>query len=146
MKKHKKRKITERERGFIAECPYCKNLPVLCHYEDKLYPYRQDYGPVWVCCGCDAFVGCHKGTAIPLGFLANKAYRDARVYAHSMFDQIWKNGEMKRGEAYKRMAEILDIPIEHAHISQLSIPQLGKLVRSLEKRKELERQTLTPNH
>jgi len=96
--------------------------------------YKEDYGLIWICPKCRAFVGCHKNSDRPKGFLANEEYRKTRKAAHALFDQIWKNKEMTRSQAYKRMAVILKIPEEDAHIAQLNLEQLQKLIRCLKRR------------
>lgn len=126
--------MNDRERSYTESCPYCPGKPVLASFGHPLYPYRQDFHSVWICPLCKAFVGCHKGGNRPKGFLANDEYKELRKIAHALFDPIWKKKEMKRWQCYKRMAEVLGIPPEEAHISQLSIEQLHKLIRSLRKR------------
>lgn len=42
----------------------------------------------------------------------------ARAEAHSIFDQLWKSGEMTRTEAYRWLAEQLRIPYERCHMLQ----------------------------
>lgn len=116
---------------FIEQCPYCPGKPEL---KSSTVIYGRDLGYIWICPLCKAYVGCHKNTKTPKGFLANKEYRELRKQAHALFDPIWKKGEMKRSQAYRRMAEILNIDTKDAHISQLSIDNLHKLIRSLKKR------------
>ena len=36
--------------------------------------------------------------------------------AHAAFDPIWKDGYMKRKEAYKWLSKQLDIPEQYTHI------------------------------
>ena len=128
--------FSEREQEFISKCPYCPGKPQLAKFGNPLYPYKEDFLPVWICPDCKAYVGCHPKSYRPKGFLANQEFRTLRKKAHALFDPIWKNRQMHRGKAYKRMAEILNILPDHAHISQLSIPQLKKLIRSLELRRQ----------
>lgn len=118
---------------FTEKCPYCIGIPQL---KSSVEIYGKDYGLIWICPLCRAFVGCHKNTNIPKGFLANKEYRELRKQAHALFDPIWKKGEMSRNKAYKRMAEILSIETKDAHISQISIQQLQKLIISLKLRRK----------
>jgi len=130
---------TERELHFTKHCPYCHETPICLNHKHKMYPYRNDYGYIWLCPSCKAFVGCHRGTKIPKGFLANKNIRVLRKQAHALFDPIWQEGHMKRRQAYRRLAELLAIEKEEAHISQLSEEQLYKLIRSLQLRYRLEK-------
>lgn len=71
-------------------CPYCGAEVVL---KDATYIYHisqaKSWGKVWVCSNypkCDAYVGCHKGTSIPLGRLANERLRTLKAEAHRQFD------------------------------------------------------------
>ena len=49
--------------------------PVICLYCEQpatfrptsSHVYARDYGPLWECRECKAWVGCHKGTKQPLG-------------------------------------------------------------------------------
>jgi hypothetical protein len=45
-------------------CPYCERAAVFV--EDSSLVYRKDYGPIWYCKPCQAWVGCHDGTRKPL--------------------------------------------------------------------------------
>jgi hypothetical protein len=120
-------------------CPHCGSHARLGEMEEV---YGRNYGTrsphLWICEKypiCNSYVGCHPGTKKPLGYLASQYERDLRKLAHSLFDPIWQKKEMTRGQAYERMAEILDIEKNDAHISQLSTTNLKKLIRSLELRK-----------
>ncbi len=60
-------------------CRYCKRDIRLYHFGDAEYPYQKNYGPIWKCVPCDAYVGCHKGTERPLGLVADAATRAAKI-------------------------------------------------------------------
>lgn len=83
---------------------------------------------VWHCLDCLALVGCHEGTDIPLGKLANVQTRAARHEAHQAFDKLWKGGGLQRREAYAWMAQVLMISAEQAHIGMLSERQCEQLI------------------
>lgn len=83
---------------------------------------------IWHCLDCLALVGCHEGTDIPLGRMADGPTREARFNAHKVFDRLWKGrGPMSRAEAYAWMATTLMVPPEEAHIGMLSLEQCEKL-------------------
>ena len=112
-------------------CDYCKNPAELV---DSKEIYGRSYGMAWLCRSCDAWVGCHKNSKkqhAPLGRLANAELRKWKIRAHAAFDPLWKSGEMKRAQAYKIMAEILNIPTNKAHIGMLDVGQCKKLVDAL---------------
>lgn len=99
-------------------CPYC-------NAETKVVPMEFIYGTVYsfgndiICCSnfpeCDSYVGTHSDGR-PLGRLANKNLRNAKRMAHSAFDKLWKEGLMKRKEAYKKLSNFLKIQPEYTHI------------------------------
>lgn len=106
-----------------APCPYCAA-------EVRLHPssaglYRGiDYGPVWLCSGCGAYVNCHRGTTQPLGRVADKELRAAKMYAHAAFDPLWKrkmrrdgcSKKQARNAGYQWLADQLGIEMKHCHI------------------------------
>lgn len=83
---------------------------------------------IWHCLDCLALVGCHEGTDIPLGRMANVQTRDARFQAHKAFDRLWRGGGLSRRDAYAWMAQTLMIPPEQAHIGMLSERQCEALM------------------
>jgi len=120
------------------KCPYCKGQAILHSdnrivYGDKGEP---TWGGVWVCENypkCDSYVGCHKGTKTPLGKMADKETRQARIKAHKEFDKLWHNGSMTRQEAYKWLQKVLSIKETKAHIALFSKERCNRLVELLNK-------------
>lgn len=86
---------------------------------------------VWHCLDCDALVGCHEGTDIPFGLMADAMTRDARYQAHLAFDRLWRGGGLRRAEAYAWMARVLMIEPERAHIGMLSERQCEALIAAV---------------
>ena len=89
-------------------CQYCGEP---AEYIDSKYYYSNgvSYGMIYWCKKDDAMVGTHKNSGKPLGSLANKELRELRKECHVMFDKLWKDGEMTRKEAYRRLEERLGI-------------------------------------
>lgn len=86
-------------------CPYCL-MPA--EWVDNSAIYGKRYGKsymMYLCRPCDAYVGCHQNTKNPLGTLANKELREWRKKAHAIFDPMWRDGKMKRQEAYHWLKE-----------------------------------------
>ena len=113
-------------------CPYCGAEVVL---RNATYIYHDNkskfYGKVWVCSNypkCDAYVGCHHGTTIPKGRLANPRLRCLKMEAHKQFDPIWKSGLKKRRQAYKWLAEKLEIPVEECHIGMFDVKDCQRVI------------------
>lgn len=113
-------------------CPYCGGEMIL---KDATFIYHskksKNYGQVWVCENypkCDSYVGCHKGTSIPKGRPANPRLRTLKKEAHKQFDPIWKSGLMSRKEAYKWLANMLDISLDECHIGMFDIKMCQKVI------------------
>ena len=108
-------------------CSYC-NAPAVFHASSAAVYGGRDYGPVWACTPCQAWVGCHGTTDKPLGRLANKALRQAKMAAHAAFDPIWqakqrRDGLIKghaRGKGYKWLAAQLGIEPAHCHVGMMN--------------------------
>ena len=119
------------------QCPYC-GRPSVFHM-DSSYIYRgQNYGPVFECEPCGAYVGAHRATLLPMGTLANKPLRILRMQCHKLFDPLYKdlsqaypehgrgltrpahNSTMRgaaRTRAYRWLAAQLNIPLDDCHIA-----------------------------
>ena len=109
-------------------CPVCGNAGQLV---------EASYGPRWTCAPCDTSVGCHPRTTTPLGTMATKAQRSARMAAHAAFDPLWqyklaRNPRMPKGEArraaYAWLAGELGLDIERCHIALFDVPQCMRVV------------------
>ena len=116
----------------IGKCPYCGSEVVL---KDADYVYHskkaKDYPKVWVCSNypeCDAYVGCHKGTDVPMGRLANLRLRTLKIEAHKQFDVIWKSRAMTRRTAYYWLAKHLGINIKDCHIGMFDIKECQRVI------------------
>lgn len=84
----------------------------------------------WVCDTCGSRVGCHPGTSKPLGKLANKTLREARIEAHNAFDGLWRSGRMSRTAAYAELAKQLALPGERTHIGEFDEDMCRKAVEA----------------
>lgn len=121
-------------------CPYC-NQPAQLVSSTEVY--RRDYGPIFLCRPCEAWVGCHDGSFRPLGRLANAELREWKMKAHAAFDPIWQNlcdAEVRRvgpyrgikhiirNEAYRRLAERLGIKVGQCHIGEFDVETCRRVV------------------
>ena len=109
----------------MMKCPYCGAEVVL---RDAFFVYHTKdshrYPKMWVCSNfpkCDAYVGCHKNTEIPLGRLANQKLRNYKQEAHKNFDPLWQSGLMTRREAYEWLSAMLHIKVEDCHIGMFDV-------------------------
>lgn len=117
-------------------CRYCSNPAHLTRPGEAGYPYRADYGPVWMCVPCDAWVGCHKGTTNALGGLANAELREWKQKAHAAFDPLWQakirrdqcSKSHARRAGYKWLSEQLGIAFKKTHIGYMSVDECKRVV------------------
>lgn len=121
-------------------CPYCGAVSKLFESSARFYNGR-DFGPVWACEPCKAWVGCHAGTTKPLGRLANYELRRWKRAVHWYFDPIWKRRfERKhaldpkytkahaRGGRYKALAIAMGIPREECHVGMFDIERCRQAI------------------
>ncbi len=119
-------------------CPYCGRLARLVKghiiYRTIVETWSRDY---WYCGRCDACVGCHKGTDKPLGTLANKELRAARLKTHEAFDPVWKAQGLARYEAYLWLSVELGLPLERCHIGQFDLALCERVIALCQGRREI---------
>lgn len=122
----------------VVYCSYCGHRAQYLPNSAKVYSGR-DFGPVYYCAKDRAWVGCHKGTNIPKGTLANEELRESRKFAHAHFDELWKSLYMTRAEAYAWFSSEMDRPVDQCHIALLDSPECVWLAtRAIKKLKELK--------
>lgn len=113
---------------LTIECPYCKGDAVFM--TSSAHVYRQDYGPIYDCRACDAYVGAYAdGTS--KGTPANKELRAARRQAHNAFDPLWLGVSDRRGartKLYCRLAAVMKVPASNAHIGHFNLEQCEHLL------------------
>ncbi|MNW54956.1 hypothetical protein D3C74_325870 [compost metagenome] len=113
-------------------CPYCSSSVV---FTSNAAIYGKEYGNgrCYKCTSCDAYVGVHNGTNIPLGRLANRELRELKKECHSLFDPVWKtNKHIKREQAYGRLANVLGIPHVECHFGWFDKGMLHKALEILQ--------------
>jgi ssDNA-binding Zn-finger/Zn-ribbon topoisomerase 1 len=89
------------------------------------------HGPFYACTrfpDCRGTHGAHPDGS-PKGTPANKETREARIKAHFVFDQIWKNNYMRRREAYRWLRNSMSISHSEAHIGHFDQEQCEKLIK-----------------
>lgn len=97
-------------------CPCCGGAVVIKHHHD-IYNGRSygDWPWVYGCTDCDARVGLHPFTNLPLGTLADEPLRKARELHKAPFELIWRDGHLSRGAAYRWLAEQLGLKRDRCH-------------------------------
>lgn len=119
------------------------DIPEICRYCGgvvRLVPAHAVYGMAaakrlklqkekfYQCQNCNARVGCHKGTDRPLGNLANEVLRLKRMETHQVYDAFWKRKGMTRTQAYKWLAEQLQLSESRAHIGSFEMDQCQMVI------------------
>jgi hypothetical protein len=99
-----------------VSCPYCSGPVDLVEnsviYKGHTYgdwPYAYDCRP------CDAYVGLHPDTDVPLGTLANKALREARKKAKNEFHEWMELDRRNRNSAYQWLSEKMNLTVGECH-------------------------------
>lgn len=143
--KEMKARISDIVKGKV--CPYCGKKPVL---ENSSVVYGKDYGPIYLCRPCRAWVGVHKGTVKPMGRLANEELRYWKKEAHAAFDPIWQAkvnlgwGKFKaRNSTYEWLAKEMKLSLEYTHIGMFDVNQCKKVIE-LCKKETMPRKKITP--
>ena len=132
MKHKKKRKGVT---NYAPRCPYCGSTTVY-RSATGIYTDNPDDVMLYVCKNypaCDAYIRTQKGTAIPLGQMANGKLRALRTDTHRLFNQLYLKGYMHKQTAYGWLSSVLGVPQEKAHIGQLSELQCELVIRETKK-------------
>lgn len=118
-------------------CPYCQQPATLYENSSILYASRKDYGPMWACLPCSAWVGVHPGPKrTPLGRLADKELREAKIKAHAAFDPLWRRkmerdgvsyGDARRA-AYQWLAGQMTLEATETNIGMFNVKQCQRVV------------------
>jgi zinc-finger-containing domain len=127
--------VAQPKRVRVPSCPYCGRDAVFV--PSAMHIYGRDYGPIWECSPCEAWVGCHQGTMVAFGTPANAVLRQLRQKVHRVFDQRWKPGgidgrKARRDAAYKWMGEMLNLSPDRWHIGMLNEDECRRLLAVLE--------------
>lgn len=98
-------------------CRYCgPDTPVFLGHHDEIYGRAYgDWPYLYLCENCEAYVGLHPFTDIPLGTLADGSLRKARKTNKAKFIALQKKRAWNRSEAYKWLASQLGIKVDECH-------------------------------
>lgn len=114
------RRALRRVTGYMPPpeaCRYCGDtVSIVSH----TILYGREYGdwPYAYLCDnprCDAYVGLHPDTDLPLGILADKRTREARKVNKAIFIELQQSRDWRRSEAYAWLAQRLGIPVKECH-------------------------------
>ena len=118
----------------MTHCPYCHE-PAVFHGNSKHIYHGRDFGPVWSCGPCQAWVGCHPNLK-PMGRLANAGLRKKRIAAHAIFDPIWQEDKrinnltqgQARRKAYKWLGSQMGLVKDRCHISLMTPEETERVI------------------
>ena len=120
-------------------CPYC-NRPTQYVNSKIVYGKKSNYGMIYYCKPCKAWVGVHPGTDIALGRLADSKLRKAKIAAHKAFDQIARTNLINkvwpkyipklnnRRKAYMWLAKQMNMTDEECHIGRFNILECKRVI------------------
>ena len=132
------RRVTN-PRPAPSVCRYCFGQVRLA---DNAEVYGRSYGEwpyLYRCDACDAHVGLHPHTDIPLGLLADKRLREARRRNKKSFHALMHSAGIDRTSAYRWLACKMGIERKQCHWGWFNADQCreaGEICR-----KELRRMT-----
>ncbi|WP_086114089.1 zinc-finger-containing protein, partial [Xenorhabdus beddingii] len=88
-----------------TKCRYCCNPVEIAHHTEVFGRILSDRWPwLYVCWSCDARVGMHPKTNIPLGTLADYSTRIARRDGKQEFEEMRHKRNLERTDAYQWLA------------------------------------------
>ena len=119
-----------------TECHYCHGTVRLVHNKEIYGRTFGDWPWAYKCGDCDAHVGIHQFTNIPLGTLANPQLRAARKMTKEVFNPLWQGRRraMSRTQAYAWLAEQLCIPVGDCHIGWFDVTTCQRAMRAIHAR------------
>lgn len=119
-----------KKKKLVPQNVYCDYCGRKAEFVDSKVIYGRSYGMIYLCRNCIAYVGVHKGTAKPLGRLANAQLRYWKIQAHASFDPLWQYGRFKhyRNAAYAWLAEQMRLPVEKTHIGMFDVNDCKRVI------------------
>lgn len=110
-------------------CRYCGGLVEVAHHCAIYGRVAGSWPWVYACNDCDAYVGMHPLTNLPLGTLANKELRTLRVQAKNAFTRAWQAQGMTRTGGYRWLAAQLGIAKSKCHIGWSDESQCERIIK-----------------
>ena len=112
------------------------NIPDICRYcggrvrrGNSREIYAKGSQKIYICTNCNAYVMCHRGTNVPMGKLANAVLRLKRQETHGVFDKLWKKHKWQRDDAYRWLAESMDMAYGDTHIANFEMDDCALAIR-----------------
>lgn len=102
-------------------CRYCQSDVRLVQNSAIYGRAFGDWPYAYQCSGCDAHIGLHPSTDLPLGTLANPQLRDARIASKAAFSRLRENRGFSRSRAYEWLAGEMNISSVVCHFGWFEI-------------------------
>lgn len=124
---HVSRRALKRVKNPIpapTECRYCGgDVRLVCNSE--IYNGRSygDWPFAYLCSGCQAYVGLHPDTDIPLGTLADNKLRAARNASKATFHEHMKKTGLSRTRAYQWLVGRMNIEVGKCHFGWFELEE-----------------------
>lgn len=93
---------------------YCGGMATL-KSNAEIYGREYGNGRAWVCENfaiCRGSVGTHPNGGA-LGTIPDPETKKLRMEVHAVIDPLWRGGKNTRGKVYRRIAEVLGVPVFH---------------------------------
>ena len=110
-------------------CRYCDGKVELVN-NSKIYNGRSygDWPYAYLCSDCDAYVGLHPDTDVPLGTLADGGLRGARNKSKALFHKVKERRGLSRSLAYQWLAGQLGMPVSECHFGWFEANQCARVI------------------
>lgn len=95
-------------------CRYCEGVVEIMSHERVYGRDYSDWPWLYRCVECDASVGMHPFTNIPLGVLADQSLRKTRMRVKAIFKGVCLQFP-SRSDAYAALADAMGIPVGECH-------------------------------
>lgn len=135
-RKTRSRSNRSRNRGKKHKPPVCPYCGRTAECVDDSVVYGRSFGrKVWVCPGyptCDSYVGCHRDTKAPLGIMADRRLRNAKMECHEYFDPLWRKGLVSRNQAYQMLAKRMGMTKGECHFGKMDLDTARRAIIAIQ--------------
>jgi len=115
-----------------SECPCCESDDIKIKHHDEIYGKAYGKWPwAYACEECDAKVGMHPFTAIPLGILADKNTQTARKESKEIFVSLYEKDLVTRSQAYELLAQKMGLVAAECHFAMFDVAQCDAAKRAV---------------
>ena len=122
------------KRAYV-KCPYC-GAQAMLRPAHVVHGNQAKQGQYLYVCNrypkCDAYVGVHAKSLLPLGTLANGDLRHKRILAHRAFEQLQRTCKMEKWQAYQWLQAKFSLRRDQAHIAKFSVYMCDQLIAACE--------------